>query len=317
MLYVIGDVHGCAFELRELLNKLPLTPGSTIVFVGDYIDRGPRSREVIDTILELKRYCQVVALMGNHEAMFLNFLEQPQSPKAVTYIYNGGSATLASYSSQSGEYEVPDDHMEFYRTLRLFYETNDFFFVHAGVPDMPLEELNPYQHADRLLWTRRPFLNSTFKWSKIIVHGHTPVESVDITPTRINLDTGCVFDNRLSAVALPSREIISVRKQAQPRRVYLRDATSRREAVRFRGAAPVTITHGSVDYQFETIDYSELGMYIRDMQHHATYLFQRGELVRGTVGADELPQITFHAEVVRREKHDDGIYYGLKVLVRS
>ena len=80
--FAIGDVHGCATELRLLLERLPLTPETTLIFVGDYIDRGPQSRDVIDTLLEVRERCTLVALLGNHEAMFLEFLGDPQSRAA-------------------------------------------------------------------------------------------------------------------------------------------------------------------------------------------------------------------------------------------
>ena len=106
-IFAIGDVHGCASELRMLLNKLPLTEESVVVFLGDYVDRGPNSKQVIETVLELKEQCQVVALKGNHEALFLSFLQDPSSEAAGMFIYNGGSATLHSYATPEGEYRIP------------------------------------------------------------------------------------------------------------------------------------------------------------------------------------------------------------------
>ena len=114
MIFAIGDIHGCVNELRALLNLLPLTPESTVVFLGDYIDRGGNSKGVIDTIIELRGHCRVVTLKGNHEAMFLDFLDHPGSARAGLFICNGGSATLASYANETGRYELPSEHVAFF-----------------------------------------------------------------------------------------------------------------------------------------------------------------------------------------------------------
>ena len=99
-IFAIGDVHGCADELVELLGNLPLDDQSLVVFLGDLVDRGPKSKEVIDHILKLKEMCQVVAISGNHEAMFLSFLDHPESIESILFIMNGGLATLDSYADE-------------------------------------------------------------------------------------------------------------------------------------------------------------------------------------------------------------------------
>ncbi|MBT7767373.1 MAG: serine/threonine protein phosphatase, partial [Bdellovibrionales bacterium] len=97
-IFVISDIHGCDTELKLLLNKLPLEPNkSKIIFLGDYIDRGIESKQVIDTIMELQGMFDVVTLMGNHEEMLINFLQDPLSEEAVSFVYNGGGSTLTSY----------------------------------------------------------------------------------------------------------------------------------------------------------------------------------------------------------------------------
>ena len=111
--FVIGDVHGCAEELEELLSLLPIDPDSTVIFLGDYIDRGPDSRRVIDLVLSVEKRCSVVALMGNHEEMFAEFLHDPQSAEAARFIYNWGGATLASYALPGGGYKIPKHHLPF------------------------------------------------------------------------------------------------------------------------------------------------------------------------------------------------------------
>ena len=141
-IFAIGDVHGCASELRMLLNKLPLTPDCVVVFLGDYVDRGPQSKQVIDTALELQQQCKVIALKGNHEALFLSFLRDPSSEAAGMFIYNGGSATLHSYATPEGEYRIPRSHRDFLENLELYYETDEFFFVHAGIPRIPMAQID-------------------------------------------------------------------------------------------------------------------------------------------------------------------------------
>src|SRR5688500_9784566 len=111
VLFAIGDIHGCVDELRQLLNQLPRSSESTLVFLGDYIDRGPASREVIDTLLGLAQQDHVVPLMGTHEAMFHDFLRDPHSPGGASFIYNGRSATLASYAN-GDQYVIPESHIE-------------------------------------------------------------------------------------------------------------------------------------------------------------------------------------------------------------
>src|SRR3954463_10575248 len=116
-LFAIGDVHGCAEELRALIQKLPLRRDSLVVFLGDYIDRGPDSRGVVDTILDLQQYCRVVCLLGNHELMLREFLDGSDSRRVARFIYNGGSATLSSYADHDGVFVMPEEHRDFFDSL--------------------------------------------------------------------------------------------------------------------------------------------------------------------------------------------------------
>ncbi|MCJ8277615.1 MAG: serine/threonine protein phosphatase, partial [Bdellovibrionales bacterium] len=94
-IFAIGDIHGCAEELNKLISLLPLNSEDTLVFLGDYIDRGPNSKKVVDIILDLKKNYNVICLKGNHEAMINEFIDDPSSPQAGLFIMNGGSSTLA------------------------------------------------------------------------------------------------------------------------------------------------------------------------------------------------------------------------------
>ncbi len=313
MIFAIGDVHGCAYELRQLLNKLPLTPESTVVFLGDYIDRGGHSKDVVDTILDLQKQCNVVCLMGNHEAMFFNFLDNPGTERAGLFIVNGGSATLASYADDHGNYAFPEEHLKFFRSLRLFYEDEHHYFVHAGVPEMPLSEIDPAVHGKKMIWIRGAFLKSDYDWGKVIVHGHTPVAEVELRRNRINVDTGCVFMRSLSAVALPGQQVFSVPRQRIVKPVYLTDTASRRVAIRFEGALPVTIKIGDAKYQFETLDYSEVGLYIRELAKGKVPELREGQAIVGRIGKDASASVRFRGSVIRSHQIAGGRRYAVKV----
>ena len=110
----IGDVHGCADELRALIQQLPLERDTLVVFLGDYIDRGPDSRGVVDTVLELEQYCEVVCLLGNHELMLREYLAGTDPRLIARFIYNGGSATLASYADHDGVVVMSQEHRTFF-----------------------------------------------------------------------------------------------------------------------------------------------------------------------------------------------------------
>ena len=144
--------------------------------------------------------------MGNHEAMLADFLDSPGSLGGGMFVYNGGSSTLASYADQLGEYRIPEDHLAFFRGLELCHQTPDYFFAHAGVPEIPLEELDPEEHREELLWTR-DMSESVYAWSKVIVHGHCQQGEPEIAANHINVDTGCVYDGRLTAMELHSRAV--------------------------------------------------------------------------------------------------------------
>ncbi len=312
--FVISDIHGCATELKLLLNKLPLDKKSLIVFLGDYIDRGPNSKEVVDTILDLQKMYNVVPLMGNHEKMLLDFLADPTSAEAGVFIYNGGGATLASYrQDDTDKYVIPKEHLIFYSSLRKFYKTENYFFVHAGVPDRSIDTISD-DDVDVLLWIREDFFDSDYKWEKMIVHGHTPSNEVEISEKRMNIDTGCVFNNKLTAISLPERKVYSVIKQKKVLHVYLKDETSlnTRNSVRYTGAIPVYVHHEDSILKFETINYSEHGMLIIDLVFKNKILFQEDQVIRGTIGDSVFDTIRFEGAVVRAEKNERGVFYALK-----
>lgn len=297
-LVAIGDVHGCAAELRALLAQLPLGPDATVVFVGDYVDRGPDSRAVIDTVLALGARTTVVGLLGNHEAMLLDFLDRPASSDGGRFIFNGGSATLAAYADERGRWAIPEEHRRFLRGLALVHETPRHVFVHAGLPEAPLAALDPAAARPHLLWTRA-MRDTTYDFGKVVVHGHSAVAEALIAPNRVNVDTGCVYGGRLSAVELHAGAVYSVAagSPAPPR--HLRDGASRRRAMRFAGAIPVRLAGDAGDERFETINYSPLGLYLRPRAGTAPAR-REGDVVHGVLGEPGRWEMPFGGRIVRR-----------------
>ena len=198
--YVIGDIHGCLLPLQRLLAKISPKPGDEVIFIGDYIDRGPESREVVEHLLGLSYRC--VFLMGNHEKMLLDYLD---GTDPGIYLSNGGQATLESYGGDFAK--IPPAHLNFFRSLRPMYETSGYLFVHAGIrPMVPLDK----QEVDDLMWIRQEFFQFIGRFPKPVVFGHTPLRQVLLTPDRIGIDTGCVYGGKLTCLKLPSREVIQV-----------------------------------------------------------------------------------------------------------
>lgn len=204
-IFAIGDIHGSFDRLQDLMQKIPIDfTNDTLVFIGDYIDRGPASVEVVDYLLDLKkRVPGIIFLKGNHEDMLEKYLD---GTDRFTYLLNGGQNTLDSYLSktdQSDSFPIPTDHIEFFKSLRLYYETEAFIFVHAGLrPKVPLAS----QETEDLLWIRDKFIYSKYNFGKPVVFGHTPLEKPLVEPNKIGIDTGAVYGNALTCVQLPELE---------------------------------------------------------------------------------------------------------------
>lgn len=316
----IGDVHGCAEELRLLIHQLPLNAETLIVFLGDYIDRGPDSKGVIDTILELRDLYHVVTLMGNHEEMFSHFLRDPNSQQAGFFILNGGSPTLASYASDdpATEYKIPDSHKEFFSDLSLYFETKDYFFVHAGIPEgFDFSDKMKRNHRNDFLWIRGPFLNSERKWPKKIIHGHTPVKNADIRANRVNVDTGCVFGNKLSAIEFPSERVFSVVRNETSKVVHLEHVFQGvRRPKRFAGNIPLFIEHQGNILEFQTINYSQFGI-LMQTKSTDTPRFNNGEILLGYMEDEENRKVHFQGEIVRTEITANSASYAMKINIRQ
>jgi serine/threonine protein phosphatase 1 len=206
--YAIGDIHGCMDKLAELVRRCDNDAAGRsmrYVFLGDYIDRGPDSRGVVQFLMDLQRSHtdRNIFLKGNHEDLMVSAADSDFFE--ARWLANGGFQTLESYGLNSAN-QLPEDHVNWLRRLPLFFDDGRRFFVHAGVhPDRPLDR----QDEDDLLWIRKPFLSSETDYGRLIVHGHTPVKGgpPDLRANRLNLDTGAVFGGPLTAAVFDSDEI--------------------------------------------------------------------------------------------------------------
>lgn len=217
VIYAIGDVHGCLDVLKRLEDLIAADaanyPGDKmIVMLGDYIDRGPKSAQVLDWLMRpaptgFARIC----LAGNHEAMFLDAMAQPD--RCGDWLQWGGRQTLESYRIDVNEFDaastarrrallqasVPDEHRSFLTGLPVLLEVPGALFVHAGVRgDLALEQ----QRDADLQWMREPFLSTPIAGFPVVVHGHTPSPLPEILPWRIGVDTQAYATGKLTAVRL-------------------------------------------------------------------------------------------------------------------
>ncbi len=216
-IYAVGDIHGQSAKLTRALDFIETDGGkdAQVVFLGDYTDRGPDSRGVLDTLVtgqaEGRNW---TFLLGNHDQMFWMFMQHP--PQHDPYLMAelswlhprlGGDTTLGSYGVEAkgnrrvkdihaeAVEAVPQAHIDFLESLTLSYETDALFFAHAGIrPEVPLAE----QTQEDLIWIRQEFHMHQMPHPKLIVHGHTPVDAATHYGNRINLDTGAGYGHGLS-----------------------------------------------------------------------------------------------------------------------
>jgi serine/threonine protein phosphatase 1 len=202
-IFAISDIHGCYTQLFNLLKKIPLKDGDTLIFLGDYIDRGPQSKDVITLVFDLLRSRQnTIALKGNHEDMAMDALNGGN----YTWLANGGNNTIANYKKEE---TLLHKHIELLNKLPLYHIINNFLFSHTGGHvNKTLKEQTP----DDFLWERNCITSP--KKSKMeddgykLIFGHTPMKKVFVTNSgRICIDTGACFGNKLSCVQLPEFNI--------------------------------------------------------------------------------------------------------------
>lgn len=220
VVYAIGDIHGETGKLDRLHHMIRADARRraanrrVAVYLGDYVDRGPDSAGVVDRLIaDTLPDFERVFLMGNHEDFLLQFLKVAGSLTA--WFYNGGIQTLESYDvdmrgddvwmtdprqlQKEFRSRLPTAHREFFEGLDLYHVEGDYVFVHAGI--RPGRRLDVQSRAD-LLWIRTDFLTSEVDLGHVVVHGHTPVDAVEIRPNRIGIDTGAVYGGKLTALVL-------------------------------------------------------------------------------------------------------------------
>jgi calcineurin-like phosphoesterase family protein len=225
-IYAVGDVHGQKAELDRVLHLIDSDGGTDagIVFLGDYTDRGPDSRSVIDTLIDGRDAGRNwTFLKGNHDRMFQWFMANPprHDPYLLVELYwlherLGGDTTLASYGIEvrgsrrekdiwaDAQDIVPKSHIAFLRDLQLTHTAGDYLFVHAGIrPNVPLNQ----QTEEDLLWIRQEFHNYRRPHPKVIVHGHTPVDAARHYGNRINLDAGAGYGAPLVAAVFDGDQV--------------------------------------------------------------------------------------------------------------
>lgn len=201
----VGDIHGNMCLLSDLLSMIDrdLDPDIQLVFLGDYIDRGPDSKAVVDTLLNLQKLKPAtVFLRGNHEQMLMEAL---QGDNRDFYLRNGGQETIESYGLDIDHLnDFPRDHLAFLQDLPLFHVQEGYFFVHAGVrPGVCLKSQIP----NDLLWIRDDFWEYDRQLEYKIVFGHTPFMQPYIRDNMIGIDTGAGYGGKLTALFLPDEKI--------------------------------------------------------------------------------------------------------------
>ncbi len=207
--YVIGDIHGCYTSLENLLELIGDTE-DTVIFLGDYIDRGPDSKKVVSCLVQLKKKLpRVITLLGNHESMFLRYLN---GRDRQFYLGNGGISTLESYGidplhDDATLDSIPDEHLAFFDSLLLNWEDEKNIYVHAGLqPGLHLS----MQSAAWCLWAGDKFIYSSCDFGKRVVFGHTVFKEPLVKSEKIGIDTGAVYGGSLTCLVLPDEKIIRV-----------------------------------------------------------------------------------------------------------
>ena len=200
----IGDVHGCSEALAAILNVIDPQREDRLILLGDYVDRGPDSRGVLNQLIDLEQRCQLIALLGNHEIMMLSALDSEDPLQLDFWMHCGGEETMSSYGG--GLQNVPDDHLLFLRQCHRYFETSDYLFVHANyIPDLPLEET----HDQALFWQHLSSDPSPHQSGKPAIVGHTPQLTGEILDLGhvIGIDTFCFGSGWLTALDVDTGDV--------------------------------------------------------------------------------------------------------------
>jgi serine/threonine protein phosphatase 1 len=220
----IGDVHGCATALEALLATLAPQPDDVIVTLGDYVNRGPDSRNVLDRLIELERQCKLVPILGNHDEMFRGILElahSGRSPSLGGWLAMGGYATLESYGvrpaliNDEDLARIPSGHLDFLRRCRDYYESDSHLFVHAQYdPDMAMDE----QPIEVLRWeSLRNLTPGPHSSGKRAIVGHTSQKSGEVLNLGhiVCIDTYCYGGGWLTALDVDTDEFWQVNRHGE------------------------------------------------------------------------------------------------------
>ena len=184
-LIAVGDIHGEIDKLNELLLQLEPQKDDTLVFLGDYIDRGKHSKEVVERLIGLSKETNCIFLKGNHEQMLLKIPETKSENDVNFWMVNGGAETFDSYGNFEDIFKL---HGGFFSQLKLYHLTDKYLFVHAGIrPDKRLEE----QDEENFLWIRDNFINKKHNLKQKIIFGHTAFYKPYVEEDKIGIDTGC------------------------------------------------------------------------------------------------------------------------------
>ena len=219
--FVIGDIHGCSHALDLVLREFSPRQEDTVIPLGDYVDRGPDSRGVIDRLLALGRQCQLVPLLGNHEILMLVARDGMLNPDS--WLAVGGRETMESYGAQGLEWDkVPEAHWEFLRHLRRWHATETHIFAHANVNAM-LPMLD--QSDDWLFWRRFDDSHPHFS-GKLLICGHTAQKNgvPRILPGRICLDTWVYGEGWLTGMEIGSDTFVQASERGEVRRLSFAEA---------------------------------------------------------------------------------------------
>ncbi|MEL6107512.1 MAG: metallophosphoesterase family protein [Planctomycetota bacterium] len=214
-LIAIGDIHGCRDALDALIEAISPQPEDVVVTLGDYIDRGPDSRGVVESLIELGRRTQLVSVLGNHEEMMLEVLRNGAAHHA--WLRYGGVDTLDSYDFDGDLNFLPPEHDAFFAALGDYYVSGDYFFTHAAYdPDQPLDQ----QEVEMLRWySLTQGIPAPHGSGKTAVVGHTANRDgeVMVTDHLICLDTYCYGGGWLTAMEMNTREVWQANKKGELR----------------------------------------------------------------------------------------------------
>lgn len=216
-LFAIGDIHGCFEKFRTLVeDHILLKKEDQLVLLGDYIDRGSQSKEVVDYIINLqKQGFRLIPLLGNHEAMLLDAYENGRF--LSQWIYNCGFATLESFGIKYLK-DLPQHYIDFFKSLLPYHSHENFLFVHAGFND---DAVDPFEDTYHMIWKSRTEYTHPVLAHKTIIHGHSTItlnacmQNILANKPVLNMDTGCVFSEELgygnlTAIELYSKTIFTV-----------------------------------------------------------------------------------------------------------